>query len=414
MHILFLSDNFPPEVNAPASRTFEHAREWVRLGEQVTVITCTPNFPKGNVFPGYKNNLWKAEVIEGIRVIRVWSYITANEGFIRRSLDYLSFMIAATVASLFIKKVDVVIGTSPQFFTVCAAYVVSLLKRSPWVFELRDIWPESIKAVGSMSDGFLYQSLEKLELFLYGKATRIIALTQSFKKELILRGIGAQKIDVVTNGVDLSLFKPRNKNDGLLKKLGIENRFIAGYIGTIGMAHGLETLLEAAEILQRTSGAENIHIIVLGDGAKKDSLKKMAMLKQLHNITFVDTVPKSEVGEYWSLLDISIIHLKKDPLFEKVIPSKLFECMGMGIPVLHGVLGESAEIVNRLHLGITVTPENSQKLADELLVLSSDSVALGLMGKSSLKAAKQFDRSQLALNMLLTLRGACDSCVKIK
>ena len=412
MHILFLSDNFPPEVNAPASRTFEHAREWVRLGEQVTVITCTPNFPKGNVFPGYKNNLWQAEVIEGIRVIRVWSYITANEGFIKRSLDYLSFMISATVASLFIKKVDVVIGTSPQFFTVCAAYVVSLLKRSPWVFELRDIWPESIKAVGSMGDGFLYQSLERLELYLYRKATRIIALTQSFKEELISRGIGSKKIDVVTNGVDLSLFKPRNKNDGLLKKLGMENRFIAGYIGTIGMAHGLETLLESAEILQRTSGAENIHIIVLGDGAKKDSLKKMAMKKQLHNITFVDTVPKSEVGEYWSLLDISIIHLKKDPLFEKVIPSKLFECMGMGIPVLHGVLGESAEIVNRLRVGITVAPENPQILANELLALSSDSELLREMRRASLNAARQFDRSQLALNMLLTLKKACSSCVK--
>jgi glycosyltransferase involved in cell wall biosynthesis len=413
MHILFLTDNFPPEVNAPASRTFEHAREWVRLGEQVTVITCAPNFPKGNIFPGYKNNLWQVEVIEGIRVIRVWSYITANEGFVRRSLDYMSFMIAAIVASLFVKKVDVVIGTSPQFFTVCAAYVVSLLKRSPWVFELRDIWPESIKAVGSMSDGFLYRSLEKLELFLYRKANRIIALTQSFKKELISRGIGAQKIDVVTNGVDLSLFKPRKKNHGLLKKLGIENRFIGGYIGTIGMAHGLETLLDAAEILQRTSGAENIHILILGDGAKKDSLKKMAKLKGLHNITFVDTVPKSEVSEYWSLLDISIIHLKKDPLFEKVIPSKLFECMGMGIPVLHGVLGESAEIVNRLHVGVTVAPENSQKLADELLALSSDSEALGRMGMASLYAAKQFDRSQLALNTLLTLRKACGSFVKI-
>ncbi len=413
MHILFLSDNFPPEVNAPASRTFEHAREWVRLGEYVTVITCAPNFPKGNVFTGYKNTLWQTEIIEGIHVIRVWSYITANEGFIMRSLDYLSFMITATVASLFIKKIDVVIGTSPQFFTVCAAYVVSLLKRTPWVFELRDIWPESIKAVGSMSDGTLYRSLEKLELFLYRKSTRIVALTQSFKKELISRGIRAQKIDVVTNGVDLSLFKPRNKNDGLLKKLGMENCFIAGYIGTIGMAHGLQTLLEAAEILQRTPGGESIHILILGDGAKKDTLKKMALLKQLQNITFIDAVPKSEVSEYWSLLDLSIIHLKKDPLFEKVIPSKLFECIGMGIPVLHGVLGESAEIVKRLHIGVTVMPENPQILAEELLFLSGDPKVLREMQKACRSSAEQFDRSRLALNMLLVLKEACRSCVKI-
>lgn len=404
MHILFLTDNFPPEVNAPASRTFEHCREWVKLGEQVTVITCAPNFPKGKVFSGYKNRLWQTETIEGIRVIRVWSYITANEGFVRRSLDYASFMVTATIASLLVKRVDVVIGTSPQFFTVCAAYVVGLLKRVPWVFELRDIWPASIKAVGSMGDGFLYRILERLELFLYEKANRIIALTQSFKKELVLRGVPAEKIDVITNGVDLSLFQPRSKNQALLKQLGLENKFVAGYIGTIGMAHGLETLVEAAEILQGTPAVMNIHFLVLGDGARKDVIKGLASQKKLKNITFIDTVPKSEVGDYWSLLDVSIIHLKKDPLFEKVIPSKLFECMGMGIPVLHGVLGESAEIVNRLGVGKTISPESPRELALELMKLPVNSETLDQMRRAALNSAGIFERRQLALNMLQILQ----------
>jgi glycosyltransferase involved in cell wall biosynthesis len=403
MHILFLTDNFPPEVNAPASRTFEHCREWVRLGERVTVITCAPNFPRGKVFSGYQNRLWQVEMLEGIRVIRVWSYITANEGFVRRSLDYISFMVSATIASLFVKKVDIVIGTSPQFFTVCAAYVVGLFKRVPWVFELRDIWPESIKAVGSMNDGFLYRSLEKLELFLYKKASRIVALTQLFKKELVSRGIAAERIDVVTNGVDLSLFKPRSKNEALLKKLRLENQFITGYIGTIGMAHGLETLIGAAEILQSTPGAENIHIIILGDGAKKNSLKQLTVQRQLKNITFIDTVSKSEVGDYWSLLDVSIIHLKKDPLFEKVIPSKLFECMAMGIPVLHGVLGESAEIVSRLGVGKTIAPEHPQVMAQEILHLAMNNPELQQMKEAALKAANQFDRKYLAQSMLVSI-----------
>lgn len=404
MHILFLTDNFPPEVNAPASRTFEHCREWVKLGEQVTVITCAPNFPKGKVFSGYKNRFWQTETIEGIRVIRVWSYITANEGFVRRSLDYASFMVTATIASLFVKKVDVVIGTSPQFFTVCAAYVVGVLKRVPWVFELRDIWPESIKAVGSMKDGILYRSLEKLELFLYRKANRIISLTQSFKVELVSRGISAEKIDVITNGVDLSLFKPRSKNQALLKQLELENKFVAGYIGTIGMAHGLETLVEAAEILQGTPAAINIHFLVLGDGARKGVIKGLASQKNLKNITFIDTVPKSEVGDYWSLLDVSIIHLKKDPLFEKVIPSKLFECMGMGIPVLHGVLGESAEIVNCLGVGKTISPESPRELALELMTMPVNSTSLDQMRRAALNSAGIFERRQLALNMLQILQ----------
>jgi len=404
VHILFLTDNFPPEVNAPASRTFEHCREWVKLGERVTVITCVPNFPKGKVFSGYKNRLWQAETIEGIRVIRIWSYITANEGFVRRSLDYVSFMVSATIASLFVKKVDVVIGTSPQFFTVCAAYVVGLLRRIPWVFELRDIWPESIKAVGSMGDGFFYRSLEKLELFLYKKASRIIALTHSFKRELVLRGISAEKIDVITNGVDLSLFQPRSKNQALLKKLGLEDQFVAGYIGTIGMAHGLEILVEAAEILQGMPAAGNIHILILGDGARKGVLKRLSDQKQLKNITFVDAVPKSEVSDYWSLLDISIIHLKKDPLFEKVIPSKLFECMAMEIPVLHGVSGESADMVTYHQVGEVFESGDADKLSALISSLNQNSLVLNAMKSKGALAAKTYNRSYLAAMMLASIQ----------
>jgi glycosyltransferase involved in cell wall biosynthesis len=406
VHILFLTDNFPPEVNAPASRTFEHCREWVKLGEQVTVITCAPNFPKGKVFSGYRNRLWQTETIEGIQVIRVWTYITANEGFIRRSLDYVSFMVAATVASLWVKKVDVVIGTSPQFFTVCAAYVVGLLKRAPWIFELRDIWPESIKAVGSMGDGRLYRTLERLELFLYKKANRIIALTQSFKKELIARGVDADKVDVVTNGVDLSLFKPRSKNEALLKELGLENQFIAGYIGTIGMAHGLETIIEAAEIIQNTHNPENhnIKILILGDGARKEALKQLAKDKKLENLIFIDTVSKSEVADYWSLLDISIIHLKKDPLFEKVIPSKLFECMAMGIPVLHGVLGESAEIVTQHQVGKIFKSEDSLDLAEQIMCMHQSKVELDAIKANGVTASKTYDRTYLAAKVLSFLK----------
>ena len=152
MHILFLSDNFPPEVNAPASRTFEHCVEWARAGHRVTVITCAPNFPKGHVFAGYRNQLWHREEMSGVQVVRVWTYITANEGFVKRILDYQSFMLSATLASVFVRGVDVVVGTSPQLFTVCAAYLVSRLKRVAFVFELRDLWPESIKAVGAMKE----------------------------------------------------------------------------------------------------------------------------------------------------------------------------------------------------------------------------------------------------------------------
>ena len=324
MHILFLTDNFPPEVNAPASRTFEHCSEWVKAGHQVTVITCAPNFPKGQVFSGYRNRLWQNEVMAGIRVIRVWTYITANEGFVKRILDYQSFMVTATLAAIFVRKVDVIVGTSPQFFTVCAAFVLSRLKQIPFVFELRDLWPESIKAVGAMKESAAIRALERLELFLYRKAAKIICVTHSFKKTLIARGIDGDKISVVTNGVDMSRFKPLPKDQVLLKELGLEGKFVAGYVGTHGMAHNLETLLDAAEIFSTLPECDRVHFILLGDGARKQFLKEESARHGLINVTFIDSVPKEQVARYWSLLDVSIIHLRKTDLFTSVIPSKLF------------------------------------------------------------------------------------------
>lgn len=405
MHILFLTDNFPPEVNAPASRTFEHCREWVASGIKVTVITCAPNFPKGKVFNGYKNRLWQSEVMDGIRVIRVWTYITANEGFAKRVLDYVSFMLTGAVAALFVRKVNVVVGTSPQFFTACAAWMVGGLKRVPWVFELRDIWPESIKAVGAMQDSLAIRVLERIELFLYRHASRIVAVTHAFKDTLMSRGIDENKIYVITNGVDLSNFLPQPKDVGLSAELGLNGGFVAGYIGTHGLAHGLETLLDAAQTLQQMPGAEDIRILFLGDGAKKAELVESAKTRGLRNVVFVASVPKDQVPRYWSLLDVSIIHLRKTELFTSVIPSKLFECMGMGIPVLHGVAGESAAIVQTEQVGELFESDNAQQMVDALLRLRADDARFKSYQANGLSAAKRYDRKQLAANMLNILQG---------
>lgn len=404
MHILFLTDNFPPEVNAPASRTHEHCRQWVAAGEQVTVITCAPNFPKGRVFDGYRNRLWQQETVDGIRVIRVWSYITANEGFARRVLDYMSFMLAAFIASLFVRRVDVVVGTSPQFFTAVAAWAVGAVKRRPYVFELRDMWPESIKAVGAMQDSAVIRWLEKLEMFLYRRAARIVSVTHSFKDTLIRRGISGDKIDVVTNGVDIARFTPRPKDQALQAQLGFQDCFVAGYIGTHGMAHALETLLQAMQELRDHPAGGRIRLLLLGDGARKAELQAQAERLSLHNVVFVDTVPKDEVARYWSLLDVSIIHLRQTELFTTVIPSKLFECMGMGIPVLHGVAGESAGIVEREGVGIVFEPENVEQLKNNLLRLMGEPQLRQQLSQAGLSAARNYDRANLAMHMLAQLQ----------
>lgn len=403
MHILFLTDNFPPEVNAPASRTFEHCREWVKAGHQVTVITGAPNFPKGRVFDGYRNRMWQKETMAGIRVIRVWTYITANEGFAKRTLDYLSFMATGFLASLFVRQVDVVVGTSPQFFTVCAAYVTSLFKRVPWVFELRDLWPESIRVVGAMKESKLLDRLERLELFLYQKSNVIISVTNAFRTSLIQRGVDSNKIKVVTNGVDVNRFSPRDKDEDLLQQYELQGKFVAGYIGTHGLAHALETLLDAARTLKSLPGGDRFRFILLGDGANKAALLEYAKAEGLDNVIFVDSVPKDQVVRYWSLLDVSIIHLKKDELFTTVIPSKLFECMGMAIPVLHGVQGESAGIVEREDVGLLFEPENPEDLIEGLRRFADDPQLLGRFKANGPLAAQRYDRSALANKMLQVL-----------
>lgn len=398
MHILFLTDNFPPEVNAPASRTFEHCREWVKTGHEVTIITCAPNFPRGKVFSGYKNKLWQTEEIEGIHVIRVWSYITENAGFVKRILDYISFMPPAVLASFFVRKPDLVIGTSPQFFTVCAAYLVSFFKRIPFVFELRDIWPESIKAVGAMNDSIIIKILEKIELFLYRKAEMIISVTHAFKKTLIERGVDGEKIRVITNGVDVSRFYKADKDSVLVEQLGLKGKFVAGYVGTHGMAHHLETILEAALIAQENN--EDILFLLLGNGARKQELVDLSITMGLKNIIFVDSVPKEDVARYWSLLDVSIIHLKKIELFTSVIPSKLFECMAMGIPVLHGVLGESAEIVTNNQVGLVFEPENEKQLYELLVNLKDNTDMYHELQINAINSSIKYDRSVLAERFL--------------
>lgn len=409
MHILFLTDNFPPEVNAPATRTFEHCREWVKAGHTVTIITCAPNFPKGKVYDGYRNRFYSSENVEGIRVIRVWTYIAANSGFMKRILDYISFMIAAIFAAPFVRRVDIVVGTSPQFFTACAACIVSFYKRIPFVFELRDIWPESIKAVGAMKDSGMIRVLERIELFLYKRAKRIVSVTHAFKQTLIARGVDGGKIDVVTNGVDVSRFQPQSKDKALERELGLEGKFVAGYIGTHGMAHHLETLVLAANKLSKLPNGQDYHILFLGDGARKKALVEMAENLGLSNLTFVDSVTKDEVVRYWSVLDVSIIHLRKSDLFKTVIPSKLFECMGMGLPVLQGVQGESADIVEREGVGMLFEPENADALCARLVELRSDPKKYMTMKNNGLLAAEKYNRSSLALNMLERLETALSS-----
>lgn len=391
MHILFLTDNFPPEGNAPATRTYEHAREWVKNGHKVTIITCAPNFPEGKVFDGYSNSWYSKTNIDGIEVRRVKTYITANEGFIKRILDFVSFMFSGFFAGLFVKKPDVIVGTSPQFFTAVGAWALSAVRFKPFIFELRDIWPASITAVGAMKDSFAIRMLEKLEMFLYKRADSIISVTNAFKRELIARGVDGEKIDVVLNGVDLTKYQPVNQKDNELSdKYNLQGKFVAGYVGTHGMAHGLETIVDVAEQLKEY---DDIRILFAGGGAARKKVVDLVAQKKLSNVVLIDRQPKEMMPKVWSLCDVSLVPLVNNDLFRTVIPSKIFECMGMGIPSIMSVPeGEATQIIRQTGSGLVVESESSSEIKEAIIKLYTDNQFYLGMRAASNNSASKFSR----------------------
>ena len=398
MKLLFLSDNFPPESNAPASRTYEHCKEWVKEGVEVTVITCNPNFPYGKVYEGYKNKFYQSEVIDGIKVIRIWSYMTENKGALKRIADYVSYAFSAVIAGLFIKT-DLIVATSPQLFTALGGCILATIRRKPWIFELRDLWPEGIKDTGAIKNKKILDFLVKMELCLYRNSDFVITVTNGLKENLVSRGIKASKIDIVTNGANLDLFQPVDKNKNILQTLGLENKFVFGYIGTHGLAHGLEFIVTSIKEIKD----ERIHFLFIGTGAKKAEVVALAKKLQLKNVTFLDPVSKNEVVDYISVIDVALIPLTKTDIHASLIPSKIFESAAMLKPIFLGVEGEAADIVNRYHAGLVFEPENKKEFLEGVENISSDAVLYKELQKGCSELSKAFDRKYLASKMLKIL-----------
>jgi len=398
MHILFLTDNFPPERNAPASRVYEHACYWARWGHRVTVLTCAPNFPEGKVYDGYCNRWYHVEEVDGIRVVRVKTFIAKNEGVLLRILDYLSFMVTGFLAGLLQTRPDVIVATSPQFFTVVAGWAVAALRRLPFVFELRDLWPASIQAVGALRESTALRWLERLELFFYRRAAKVVALTEAFKHDLVSRGIPAEHVAVVLNGFDFARYTPQPRDMSLTQQLGLEGCFVVGYIGTHGMAHALDRVLDAAALLRDTPA---IRFLFVGAGAVRDALIAQAAQQHLANIIFVPAQPKTRMPAYWSICDLALVPLKNTPLFTTVLPSKIFEAMGMGRAlVLAAPEGEASQIIRATGAGVIVPPECPTAMARAIRELYHDKAVVEQSARQALRAAPQFSREQQARDLI--------------
>jgi glycosyltransferase involved in cell wall biosynthesis len=395
MRILLLTDNFVPETNSPARRAYEHARDWVSAGHQVTVVTSIPNFPTGRPLPPYKNKPRQREQMNGIDVVRVWTVLAPNNGVILRSLDFLSFALSGFLAGLF-ERADVIVASSPQLLTGMAGSWLGRIKARPWLIEVRDLWPDSIVAVGAMRENFYIRGLRRLERHLYKHASRIVAVSDGIRDRIIACGISPDKIGVVPNGVELDRLGPRAKDPSLVNQLELNGKFVVGYVGTHGLAQGLEAVLQAAQLM----GAAQASFIFVGEGARREYLMNMAGDLKLDNVRFVGLVSAERAADHLALCDIVLIPLRRSSQLEITIPSKIFEAAAMERPMIVGAEGASARLVEHYGAGLVVPPEDPQALAAAIARLQSDEALLAGLRDGCRRLAKDFDRRKFAAAML--------------
>ena len=366
------------------------------MGHDMTVLTGMPNHPYGIIHDAYKGKRLLRENVNGVKIIRVWFYVAANKGFIKRVLSFLSFMFSAIFLGMTrLQNCDIVIATSPQFFTAVAGLLISKFLGVPFVFEVRDIWPAEIVAVGALRNQTLIKILEAIELFLYKKANMIVALAEGTIKILQKRGIPKEKIIFIPNGVDSHLFETPLSTDKTRDHLQLDGKFIISYIGTHGMAQKLETVLFSAKNL---SARNDIVFIFLGEGSEKKRLIQLAQELKLENVIFLPQQERTKIPTFIQASNICLVPLRNAELFKHNIPSKIFEIMACSRPIIVGVDGESRElVVNRAKAGIFYKPEDSVALSSAIMKLYNDrklSSRLGRNGQCFVNI--HFDRDVLA------------------
>ena len=412
MKILYVSQYFPPEMGAPAARAAELARYWVQDGHEVTVLTGFPNHPTGVVPAEYRSKIRRLvmrENLDGVNVVRTWLFPFPNRKAYERILNYSSFCASASTTGMFVSSPDVLIATSPQLLVGLSGWWLARTKRVPFVFEVRDLWPESLAAVGiGNTDSMLNRSLGSVAGFLYKHSEHVVVVTPAFKEYLIQNWrLSPEKISVVENGVESDLFSPRVNNADLRRKLGAEGKFVVGYIGTMGMAHGLETLVQAATELQ--TKAPDVLFLMVGEGSDKERVINRARSQGLTNMRFVGQQPREKVPEFISISDVCLVLLKKAELFKTVVPTKMLEFMSCARPVILGVDGQARRILDQAGAGVYVEPENVAALVQVITRLAANPVLRETLGRNGRRhIIEHFSRQQTAKAYIAVLEGIVD------
>src|ERR1700728_1126431 len=416
MKILYVSQYFPPEMGAPAARAVELSRHWAAAGHEVTVLTGFPNHPTGVVPREYRNKFRRLiahEQIDAVNVVRTWLLPFPNRKAYERILNYSSFCVSAASTGLFLSRPDVVIATSPQLLVGLAGWWLARWKRVPFIFEVRDLWPESLAAVGMGSgNSLLHRTLAKIAGFLYRRSDRVVVVTPAFEDHLVQHWrVPRKKISVIENGVETKLFAPDPFPGGtettLRRELRAEGKFVVSYIGTMGMAHGLETIIAVAAQLQNTN--PEIVFLMLGEGAEKERIVALARERGLNNLRFVDQQPREKIPAYICASDVCLVLLKKTELFKTVIPTKMLEFMSCARPVILGVDGQARKIMDQAGAGVYVEPENAEALVQVITRLAANPVLRETLGRNGRRhIVEHFSRQQTAKAYIAVLEEILD------
>ncbi len=391
-NILIISRYYPPEIGVAGVCVSETATRLVKLGHQVTVLTTVPNYPTGIVPKEYRGHLIQSEVLDGVRVVRVWCYIAPNKGFFRRILAQFSFgCLAPLIAWNQVGRPDVIIVSSPPLFNVIAGRFLASLKHSPLIFMVADIWPESAIQLGVLRNRVLIRLSEWLEWSTYKRASLVWAVTQGMRDTLIARGLAPETVFLLTNGVDCRKFSPLSKSQ-TRDELGWDDRFTVLYTGGHGVMHGLTTVLDAAEqMLDR----EQIHIVLAGEGSEKSDLIAQSQRRKLKNVTFLEAQPHHRIPVLLAASDVSLVPVRKVPLFEGMLPVKMFEAMACARPMVLAVDGEARRIAEQeAEAAIAVEPENADDIVSAILYLYEHperAEEMGQRGRAYVKAHFDYD-----------------------
>ncbi len=376
-------------MGAPAARAAELSTHWARMSHEASVLTGFPNHPTGVIPEDWRErfrHLRNTEMVDGVSLTRTWLWPLPNRKAHERIRNYASFCLSAALTGLTLPKPEVVIATSPQLLCALAGWWIAFWKRVPFVFEVRDLWPESLAAVGAGSEGSLmHRTLAAIAGFLYRRADHIVVVSPAFKDHLIRYwSVPAAVISTVENGVETDLFRADpSAAEEVRTHLNLKDRFLICYIGTIGNAHGLETMIAAAENLQTTFPQATF--LVIGEGAEKDRIVNLAVARGLTNVQFLGQQPREKIPACVSAADLCLVMLKKTELFKTVIPTKLLEYMACERPVIVAVDGQARQIVEQGQAGVFVEPEDVESLVETIVSLANDPERRRKMGVSGRK-----------------------------